>query len=124
MSGFGVFADVRNWAAVVLLALAMTGFLAPAARAQQVAVAEIDGYVTDPSGQAIAGAQVKATEVDRGQVHTGHHDMTGRYAFPDLPVGNYQLEVSAPGFKAYVQKGIMLEAGNNRSNRSSCRSAR
>jgi hypothetical protein len=111
----GVFADLRCKAAAVLLALAVTGFLAaPAVRAQQVAVAQIDGYVTDPSGQAVAGAQVKATEVDRDQVHLASTDVTGRYQFPNLPAGNYQLEVSYKGFKTYIQRGIVLDAGNNR----------
>ena len=111
----GVFADLRCKAAAILLALAVTGFLAaPAARAQQVAVAQIDGYVTDPSGQAVAGAQVKATEVDRDQVHLASTDVTGRYQFPNLPAGNYQLEVSYRGFKTYIQRGIILDAGNNR----------
>ncbi len=115
MSRFGVFADVRNWAAVVLLALAMIGFLAPAARAQQVAVAQLDGYVTDPSGQAVVGAQVKAIETDRDQVHAATTDVTGHYSFPGLPAGNYRLEVSSQGFKTYVQSGIVIDAGNNRS---------
>jgi hypothetical protein len=109
------FANVKNSAAILLLALAVIGFLAPVARAQQVAVAEIDGYVTDPSGQAVAGAQVKATNLDREQVRTAATDVTGRYALPNLPVGNYQLEVAAPGFKTYVQRGIMLEVASNRS---------
>jgi hypothetical protein len=109
------FADIRNSAAIVLLAVAMMGFLAPAARAQQVAVAQIDGYVTDPSGQAIVGAQVKATDLDRGQVRTNVTDTTGRYSFPNLSIGNYQLEVSSPGFKGFVQKGIELQVASNRS---------
>jgi hypothetical protein len=107
------FADIRNSAAILLLALAVFGFLAPVARAQQVAVAEIDGYVTDPSGQAIVGAQVKTTDMDRGLVRTAATDATGRYSFPNLSIGNYQLEVSAPGFKTYVQKGIQLEVASN-----------
>jgi len=109
------FAGIRNSAAVILLALAMIGFLAPAARAQQVAVAQIDGYVTDPSGQAIVGAQVKATDLDKNQVRTNVTDTTGRYSFPNLSIGNYQLEVSSPGFKGFVQKGIQLEVASNRS---------
>jgi hypothetical protein len=78
-----------------------------------VAIAEIDGYVTDPSGQAIAGAQVKATEVDKGQVRDTVSETSGRYALPDLPVGNYKLEVSAKGFKTYVQTGIILQVASN-----------
>ena len=97
-----------------LLALACMCLLTPLVRAQQVAVAQLDGYVTDQSGQAVAGAQVKVTEVDRQQVHLANTDATGRYQFPDLPAGSYQLEVSYKGFKTYVQKGIGLDAGNNR----------
>ncbi len=109
-----IFVDRRCAAAVLLLiALAALGALAPCARAQAVAIAELDGYVTDPSGQAIAGAQVKATEVDKGQVRNTVSDTTGRYAMPDLPVGNYRLEVSAKGFKTYVQTGIILQVATN-----------
>ncbi len=112
MSCSGISVDLRNRAAVLLLAL-VAGCLAPAARAQQVAGAELDGRVTDPSGQSIAGAQVKVTNVDTGQVRTTVTDVTGRYALPNLRVGHYQLEVAAPGFKTYVQKGIELEVATN-----------
>ncbi len=98
----------------VLLAFALVlTCLAPAARSQQVAGAEIDGYVTDPSGQAVANAQVKATNVDTGQVRNTVTDATGRYALPDLPVGHYNLEVSVPGFKTYAQHGIELQVASN-----------
>ena len=109
-----VYADLRRKAAIILLTLAVFGLLASVALAQQVAVAEIDGYVTDPSGQAIAGAQVKATNLDKQQVHTAATDMTGRYALPNLPIGRYTLEISFQGFKTYVQKGIELEVASNR----------
>jgi hypothetical protein len=109
----GIRADLWNRAAILLLALALISVLAPALRAQAVAVAEIDGYVTDPSGQAIVGAQVKAIEVDRGQVHTVTTDVTGRYYLSNLSIGNYRLEASAPGFKGYVQRGIQLQVATN-----------
>src|SRR5215471_1278190 len=98
----------RIGAAAALLALTGFTFLAPFARAQQVAVAQLDGYVTDPSGQAIVGALVKVTEVNRDQVRTANTDVTGRYQFPNLLAGSYQLEVNSPGFKSCVQKGIVL----------------
>jgi hypothetical protein len=41
----------------------------PGAKAQEVAVAEVDGHVTDPSGASIAGATVKMTEADKQIVH-------------------------------------------------------
>ena len=108
-----IFVDRRSAAAILLIALAVLGAFAPRAKAQAVAIAELDGYVTDPSGQAIAGAQVKATEVDKGQVRDTVSEATGRYALPDLPVGNYRLEVSAAGFKTYVQTGIILQVASN-----------
>jgi hypothetical protein len=97
-----------------LLAFTAISFLAPIARAQQVAVAEIDGYVTDPSGQAIVGAQVKAANLENGQVRMANTDVTGRYALPGLPIGHYQLEISFQGFKTYLQKGIELQVASNR----------
>jgi hypothetical protein len=114
MARFGISRAMRNGADILLPALVLIGLMAPALRAQQVAVAEIDGYVSDPSGQSVAGAQVKVTDVDKQRVHMATTDITGRYAFPNLPVGNYRLEVSFSGFKTYVQSGIVLDAGNNR----------
>jgi len=108
-----ILVDRRSAAAILLIALAVLGAFAPRARAQAVAIAEIDGYVTDPSGQAIVGAQVKATELDKDQVHNTMSNATGRYALPDLPVGNYRLEVSVSGFKTYVQTGIILQVASN-----------
>ncbi len=95
------------------LAAALTVSVAPAARAQEVAVAEADGHVTDPSGAAIAGASVKMTEVDRRTVHSFTTDAGGIFRFPNLPVGAYELDVSASGFKAYRQTGITLQVGLN-----------
>lgn len=109
-----IHADRRNGAATVLLALAFIGFVAPRVSAQQVAVAQLDGYVSDPSGQVIVGAQVKAIEVEKVQVHLASTDITGHYVFPGLPIGTYRLEVSSQGFKNYAQTGIVLDAGNNR----------
>src|SRR5262245_30801411 len=37
----------------------------------------------------------------------------GAYAFPNLPVGPYQLKVTLQGFNAYVRDGIVLQVGSN-----------
>jgi len=114
MSCSTILACLRRKPAILLLAFAAIVFISPAVRAQQVAVAQLDGYVTDPSGQAIVGAQVRATELSRSQVREGNTDSLGHYQFPGLPAGEYQLEIRSSGFKTYVQKGIILDAGNNR----------
>jgi hypothetical protein len=105
--------DRWNLAVSLLGAALVLGGLAPQAKAQSVAVAEVDGHVQDPSGSAIAGATVKMTEIDKHQVRTATTDTTGRYAMPNLPIGAYRLDVTAPGFKTYVQTGIVLEVASN-----------
>ena len=102
-----------RFAAVIGFAAVLMFSGVPGARAQEVAVAEADGHVTDPSGASIAGASVKMTEVDRRIVHTFTTDAGGIFRFPNLPVGAYELEVSASGFKAYRQTGITLQVASN-----------
>ena len=69
--------------------------------AQAVSVVEVDGHVTDPTGQAIVGAQVRIIEADKHQTHTAVTDNTGRFALTELPPGAYRLEASSAGFKSY-----------------------
>ncbi|HEV2447570.1 MAG TPA: carboxypeptidase-like regulatory domain-containing protein, partial [Candidatus Sulfopaludibacter sp.] len=100
-------------AAAILGAVVLMFSAAPRAFAQEVAVAEVDGHVTDPSGASIGGATVKMTEANKGVVHTFTTDPQGVFRFPNLPVGPYTLDVTAPGFKAYHQSGIVLQVGLN-----------
>jgi hypothetical protein len=103
-----------QWAsAIVIAAASLLGISAPRAFAQQVTVAQIDGTVTDASGAAIAGAEVKMIATATDQAHTTKTDTSGRYELPNLPVGEYRLEVRFTGFKAYIQKGIILQIANN-----------
>src|SRR5438105_1263400 len=83
------------------------------ARAQAVANATIHGDVSDASGAAIPNAQVKVLQTATGQVSTTVSGTDGAYVLPNLPVGPYRLEVSAPSFSTYVQSGITLQVGNN-----------
>ena len=110
-----IYADRRNGAtaAASVLCAAMLLIFSPTAHAQEVAVAQVDGHVTDPSGASIAGATVKMTEVERRVVHSTTTDATGRYELPNLPVGPYVLEVDAAGFKSYRQSGITLQVATN-----------
>jgi Carboxypeptidase regulatory-like domain/TonB dependent receptor len=103
----------ERFAAALCITAATVGFFAPDAFAQAVAIAEVDGHVIDQTGAPVASAQVKLTEVDKAQVHDAVTDSAGRYAFPNLPVGPYKLEVSAAGFKGYVQTGIVLQVGSS-----------
>src|SRR5277367_3714069 len=105
--------DCLKIASALALAAASICLTLPRAEAQAVAVAEVTGHVIDPSGQSIVNAQIKMTELDKAQIHTAATNAEGRYSLPNLPTGAYRLEVSATGFKTYVQTGIVLQVANN-----------
>jgi hypothetical protein len=96
-----------------LFALALVFGFNFTANAQVTAVAEVSGTITDSSGAAIVGASVTMTEVDKQTPHTTKSDSNGNYTLANLPVGPYVLEVTTPGFKDYIQRGIELVLNNN-----------
>ena len=53
------------------------------------------------------------TEIAKGLIRTTITNSEGGYAFPNLPVGPYRLEVKSPGFKDHIQNGLVLQVGNN-----------
>src|SRR5579863_1758783 len=86
---------------VLVLALAVCEILITSpqlADAQQVSAA-ITGTVLDPTGAAINGATVNATDVNRGTVWKTETNSTGTYNLPRLPVGTYQIQADAKGFQ-------------------------
>ncbi len=70
--------------------------------------AVISGTVTDQSGAVIPNAQLTLTLTTSGTVRTIAAGQDGNYTFPNLPVGTYQLECTAPGFESFVQHGITV----------------
>lgn len=107
-----VLSEPRRSAFALLLLSSVTLLIQPSF-SQAVSIAEIGGIVADSTGAAIPGAIVKVTEIDKRQLRSTTTDTEGRYVLPNLPVGPYQLEVNAGGFKSYTQSGIVLQVGNN-----------
>ncbi len=68
----------------------------------------ITGTISDPAGAMIANAPVEARNVNTGAIYQAASSTTGNYTLAQLPAGAYQLSVSAPGFKKYVQTGITV----------------
>jgi hypothetical protein len=68
----------------------------------------ISGRVKDASGSNIANAVVQVREVKTNQFYSVHADGHGYYKLPVLPVGEYTLTVTAPGFADYRRTGILL----------------
>ncbi|MGI8742902.1 MAG: carboxypeptidase regulatory-like domain-containing protein [Bryobacteraceae bacterium] len=72
---------------------------------------EIAGTVTDPSGAALPGATVEATNTGTGFKQSVKTSDTGLYRFNLLPLGTYSLDVTAAGFAPFRQTGVVLNAG-------------
>jgi hypothetical protein len=83
------------------------------ALAQTASTAQISGIVTDPSGAVLPGAEVTATQTDIGIRRDTLTNETGTYVLSNLALGPYRLEISLPGFRNYVQTGIVLQINSN-----------
>jgi hypothetical protein len=103
----GVLNRVSQRLVIIVIAVA---FLALPGRAQTFRGA-INGSVTDPSGAVVPNAQVKATEKATGIEHTTVTTSDGLFAFQDLPIGNYQVTVTAPGFAVLTVENVLVAQG-------------
>src|SRR4029453_16709879 len=74
----------------------------------QVTSGTIAGVVTDQTGAVIAGSTVTVRHFETNATRAAVTENDGRYTFPGLPVGPYELTVEMPGFARYVRAGIFL----------------
>jgi len=64
-------------------------------------VGSIVGFVTDPSGAAVPGATVTASNEGTGEKRTVTSDAAGHYALPNLVPAPYTLSVETKGFQKF-----------------------
>ena len=95
--------------AIVLMVLLVLSLTSTTLGAQT--TAEISGRVTDQSGAVLPGVDVTATQTDTGVTRNAVTNELGSYLLTNLPIGPYRLEVALPGFRTYVQTGIVLQVG-------------
>ena len=81
--------------------------------AGQGATAQISGTVKDQSGAVLPGAEITATQTETAAARMTLSDETGSYVLPNLPLGPYKLEVSLPGFRTFLQSGIVLQVNSS-----------
>src|SRR5437016_12015997 len=77
------------------------------------ATAQISGTVKDPSGAVLPGVEITVTQTDTGIARTAVTNETGSYVLPNLAVGPFRLEAALPGFRTFVQTGIVLQVNSN-----------
>ena len=70
----------------------------PAAAQQSVDYASVSGRVTDQQGAFVPGAQVSARQTQTNVTSEAVTDPSGRFRFPYLKVGRYELKVRLQGF--------------------------
>jgi Carboxypeptidase regulatory-like domain/TonB dependent receptor-like, beta-barrel len=92
---------------LILVVLPILTLFASASFAQEI-TGSIRGTVLDPSDAGIPAATVKATQIETGLSRSAVTNREGTYLLLLLPVGHYQLDVSAKGFQNLTQKGITL----------------
>jgi hypothetical protein len=76
----------------------------------------LSGAVTDPSGAAIAGANVKLMDENGLIVAQTATDSNGNYSFSSLSPGNYRVQTERPGFKTNLMTQLNVAPGENQAN--------
>ena len=83
--------------------------IVPASYAQTATSGSIVGTVTDPSGAAMAGAQVEVTSASTNITRRATTDISGRYSVLDLPPGTYRVRVTQQGFQTATVSEMRVE---------------
>src|SRR5215467_14622699 len=73
------------------------------------ATAQISGTVKDQSGAVLPGVEITATQTETGATRMTVTNETGAFVLPSLALGPYRVEASLPGFRTFVQTGIVLQ---------------
>jgi hypothetical protein len=69
----------------------------------------ISGAVTDKSGAVVAGAILKLVNTAQQTAYQAVSDKQGLYVFPNLPVGHYDLTISATGFSSQRKNNLTVD---------------
>ena len=71
----------------------------------------ITGTVKDQAGAVVVGATVTAKQQETGLTRTTVTDTQGRYVFPEMRVGQYQLRTEMKGFQDLSTQGFHRRKG-------------
>src|SRR5687768_16390393 len=68
----------------------------------------ITGEVKDSNSALLVGVQISATALETGVIRTTSSGEEGRFVFPALPVGTYELRAEHNGFEPLVPQTVRL----------------
>ena len=96
---------------VFIVSICLVVLLPIAGIAQQnVTSGSLSGRIADSNGAVVGGANITATNIETSQRLTTSTDHEGRYRFPYLRIGSYDVKVEANGFTA-VNKQLTITVG-------------
>ncbi|MDQ3133308.1 MAG: TonB-dependent receptor, partial [Acidobacteriota bacterium] len=95
---------------MALIVITLFCFVPVAAVAQQTA-STLTGDIKDQQGALVVGAQVSALNQETGLVRSVVTDDEGRFVFPALPVGIYEIRAEMSGFEPYSRTGLRTTIG-------------
>src|SRR3974390_2581920 len=98
---------------ICLLILAL-GLCAGVVQGQMAGTGVIVGTVTDPSGAAVPGASVTVTDLSTNSTRSATTNDAGRYNFPNLPPGKYDVAINKGGFRQTKMSEQVVEVGQQR----------
>jgi hypothetical protein len=101
--------NAKNESRILFVTVAAAVLLAGIRCDAQSFTGSITGTVTDPSGAIVQGATVTITQKETNRRVATVSRADGTYLATALPVGDYRVEATAPGFKLGVRSGITLE---------------
>ncbi len=80
----------------------------------QTNVGRILGKVVDPSGAAVRGCKIEATNTGTKISRIVQADELGLYVFPSLPAGVYDVRAESAGFRRSEESGVILDPTSER----------
>jgi len=102
--------NVAVFRRVALLAVCAWGSAQIAVAQETINYASLSGQVTDPQRAAVSGARVSVRETETNLRADALTDWNGRFRFPYLKVGPYEVSVRQQGF-ADVTRSLTLTIG-------------
>ena len=100
---------IRCWKVIGYSAVLVLLSFAAAPVQGQNSQGTILGHVQDPTGAAVSGARVTATNVNTNVANYFTTNSTGDYVLVDMIPGTYQVKVESTGFKTEVSGNLILE---------------
>ncbi len=80
----------------------------------QVTTATLSGTVQDANGAVVPDATILLKNTLNGDTRQGRSDGAGVFAFPSVPTGDYQVTITAAGFKNFSATNVHLDPGDQR----------